>query len=316
MSSVAKIMGCGSATNERQENDLYETPAEFTELLCTVEHLPSRIWEPSSGNGAIARVLKAHGIEIIESDLISYTGQLQLDFLAATSPLALAIATNPPFDIASEYVAQAYSLGVQYLALLLKSQFLNTVERQRLFAQVGHPTRVWPSPLRPDFLGQKGPPMDICWFVWDGWHAPHSIIQPVPLSLTEKRRSPKWPKIAALIRHPKAAERTAARLLCQYPGIDFNDQGLVINRCLEFKVDLRAQSIGYNYEHVKRSVQQLRAEAAMVAGTSWSPDDLRQQAQKLYDSQKDVEGQVAEFYAAQARYQIMKAIRNGSGAHG
>jgi type II secretory pathway pseudopilin PulG len=111
-----------------------------------------------------------------------------------------------------------------------------------------------------------------------------------------------------------AATRTAARLLCQYPGIDLNDQGLVINRCLEFKADLRAKGISYAYEHVRRGGQQLRAEAATMAGTSWTPDDLRQRAQKLYDPQKDVEEQVAEFYAAQARYQIMKVIRNGSGA--
>ena len=144
--SIAKIMGAGSAVNTREKNDFYETPEHITEQFCAVErdHLPARIWEPSSGKGAITRVLQCHGIEVIETDLISRVGQQQLDFLKATEALAPAIVTNPPFNIATEYIIQAHKLGVTYLGLLLKADFQATQKRQRLFAQIGHPTRDTP----------------------------------------------------------------------------------------------------------------------------------------------------------------------------
>jgi hypothetical protein len=310
-------MGAGSAVNTRERDDFYETPDSATEQFCIVEraHLPPFIWEPSSGRGAITRVLRRHGIRVVESDLISRVGQQQLDFLKAKQALAPAIVTNPPFKIAAEYVVQTHKLGVPYLALLLKLGFLATRERQKLFSQIGHPTRVWVLADRPDFLGQGAPTMDCAWFVWDEWHAPHSIVRAMPLDIPiGDRRSKKARGVE--VNNNGAATRTAARLLCQYPSVDLGDRDQVIARCMEFKVDLRAQNIGYDYENVKRAVRQLRAEAATVAGTSWTPDDLREKAQKLYDPQRNVEEQVAEFYAAQARYQIMKAIRNGDGARG
>jgi hypothetical protein len=52
---------------------LYETPRVATEALLEVEvTLPRRIWEPAAGRGAIAKVLREHGHEVVATDLADY----------------------------------------------------------------------------------------------------------------------------------------------------------------------------------------------------------------------------------------------------
>jgi hypothetical protein len=43
--------------------------------------------------------------------------------------LSKAVVTNPPYRIATKFIRHALSLGVEYLALLLKADFLNAQER-------------------------------------------------------------------------------------------------------------------------------------------------------------------------------------------
>jgi methylase of polypeptide subunit release factors len=130
--TIAEIMGCGSSTNERPADDFFETPEWATEQLCVVEDVPRRIWEPCLGRGAIARVLRRHGIEVIESDLNPRSGQLQVDFLQTDEAPAGAILTNPPYKYATEWIRHAYDLRLGYLALLLKADFLNADQRRKL----------------------------------------------------------------------------------------------------------------------------------------------------------------------------------------
>jgi hypothetical protein len=139
--TVAKLMGCESKTNTRKKDDFYETPPWVTEQLCAVEQIPRTVWEPSSGHGAITRVLQRHGVEVVETDLVSRVGQRQLNFLAAREALVRAIVTNPPFNIANQYVRQAHKLGVGYVAMLLKIGFLSTLSRTSAIQRAcGH----WP----------------------------------------------------------------------------------------------------------------------------------------------------------------------------
>jgi hypothetical protein len=53
-------------------HDLYETPTEAIYALLQAENLPRVIWQPSCGPGAIARVLRASGREVIATGLIDY----------------------------------------------------------------------------------------------------------------------------------------------------------------------------------------------------------------------------------------------------
>jgi hypothetical protein len=103
-------------------------------------------------------VLRAAGHEVLESDLNPRNGQAQLDFLRTGERLAPACVTNPPYKHATEWIRHCYDLGIDYVALLLKADFLNAQERRDRVRAVGYPTRTWVMTKRPDFTGRKRRP--------------------------------------------------------------------------------------------------------------------------------------------------------------
>jgi hypothetical protein len=126
-------------------------------------------------------------------------------------------------------------------------------------------------------------------------------------------------KIGTILRAPqmtdvndtlKAATRTAARLLCEWPDIDVNDRWLVIDRCLTFEVHLQGPKIGYGYENVKVSVL-LQRHLAGMASKHWTPEELHRDAQRCYDHRYKVDEQSDDFYLAQAQYHLVKRIHHG-----
>ena len=105
-------------------HDLYETPSVAVQALLRVEELPHLIWEPAAGRGAIVRVLRTAGHEVVTSDLIDYgvPGQASgRDFLLEDKPPpgVEMILTNPPFGIANAFVRHAVTLCPRVCMLLL-----------------------------------------------------------------------------------------------------------------------------------------------------------------------------------------------------
>ena len=86
---------------ERQEKDFYPTPAWVTEALLRQRcACPTGIWEPCCGDGAMARVLEAHGHHVVATDLVDRGyGEGGRDFLMETRlpDGVTAIVTNPPY---------------------------------------------------------------------------------------------------------------------------------------------------------------------------------------------------------------------------
>ena len=58
--------------------DLYETPSCAVTTLLREETVPNKVWEPAAGRGAIVRVLRNAGHEVVASDKLDYGG---LDFM-------------------------------------------------------------------------------------------------------------------------------------------------------------------------------------------------------------------------------------------
>src|SRR6266571_473442 len=88
-------------------DDLYETPEVAVRALLRVERLPARIWEPACGPGAIVRVLRGAGHEVIAGDLVDYGCPMSfhgIDFLMEVrAPHKVeAIVTNPPYKLAEQ----------------------------------------------------------------------------------------------------------------------------------------------------------------------------------------------------------------------
>jgi hypothetical protein len=168
--TISQILGCPSPTNTRRKHDAYQTPPAVTRALARVEFArwPSRIWEPCTGAGKLAAVLREFGTKVIESDLPT-------DFLKTTRAAATAIVTNPPYRLATEFIMHAHELGVAYHAWLLKADFLNAQRAQPLIETVGYPARIWVLTERPDFLAQGAPTMNCSWFVFAGRHSKASL---------------------------------------------------------------------------------------------------------------------------------------------
>jgi hypothetical protein len=183
--TISAILGCRSETNTRLVNDAYQTPIWAAELFADAESLPPMIWEPCAGDGNIASVLRDRGVKVLESDLTPRNRrQKRLDFFAAMEAPAPALVTNPPYgnrgDV-SRFIRHAYAIGIEYLALLLKADFMCAGERFYLFEEeLGYPTHIWALSTRPDFRNQKGPPMNCGWYVWRKWRAKQSILRILP----------------------------------------------------------------------------------------------------------------------------------------
>ena len=159
--------------------DAYFSPPEAAASLLAIEHgrLPRRLWEPAAGDGAISSPLRAAGFDVVATDIADYGGEgirTGVDYLSAAPPSAVeGIITNPPYRLAVEFAQKALT-EVRYLALLLRTNFLESTARLLPFFRDNPPARLWISSRRLPMMhwhGWAGPtaPSKTCfaWFVWD-----------------------------------------------------------------------------------------------------------------------------------------------------
>lgn len=181
--TIASAITASLKKHKRKAADFYPTPFDVTEALMRFLAFEDKqyIWEPACGDGAISRVLKAHGHEVYSTDLRKDSGYGQeggLDFLAFDPapetgiPISAVyndwIITNPPFKVADGFIKKALSITPN-VALLLKATYWHAKRREPLFRE--HPP-AWVLPLtwRPAFLEAergKSPLMEVSWFVWN-----------------------------------------------------------------------------------------------------------------------------------------------------
>jgi hypothetical protein len=107
-------------------HDLYETPPAAVRALLRHEPLAGPLWEPAAGRGAISRLLRAAGHEVLASDLVRYPGA-DPDILAPINFFLQpgtpryevdTIVTNPPFRWADKFVRHGLALGCKTIVLL------------------------------------------------------------------------------------------------------------------------------------------------------------------------------------------------------
>ena len=186
MSGLGAAMAGGNGN--RPENDFYPTPPEPVVAFLNCEDwklFPAskgRVWEPCCGDGAIARVLEGRGFEVVGSDIKPRGYGHVLDFLRAEKALAPAIVTNPPYgsDLPEKMLRHAMTLGVRYVAFLLKATYWHAASRVALWDQYP-PSAILPLTWRVDFLGKGAPTMDVMWVVWrPGLSSPGCFYYPLP----------------------------------------------------------------------------------------------------------------------------------------
>ena len=126
------------------------------------------------------------GYHVVSTDIADYgwsgcrTG---VDYLTA-APIAgiEAMVTNPPYRLAVQFVRKAIS-GVGYVALLLRTNFLERVARKPLF-QAHPPARIWVASRRLpimhpyDWSGKKaGSNTAHSWLIWEAGAVEHCRVR-------------------------------------------------------------------------------------------------------------------------------------------
>lgn len=167
----ALIIGGASADHKRHEMDFYPTPAECTQAIMDFLALPkgTDVWEPACGDGAISTVMASYGLGTVYSTdlrIDSGFGVGGVNFLTADK-LANVVITNPPFNLAEQFIRRCYDLKVETYAMLLKTQYWHSKSRTRLFVET-KPSFILPLTWRPNFAPNRGssPTMDMIWTVW------------------------------------------------------------------------------------------------------------------------------------------------------
>lgn len=128
-----------------RKDDCYETHPSATLALLRVEPLPHRLWEPACGPGAMVKVLRGAGHDVVATDLVDYgcpDARANIDFLMELqAPEGVeAIVTNPPYKLADAFVRQGLRLAPKVI-MLLRLAYLEGARRSDIIDR--HLARVW-----------------------------------------------------------------------------------------------------------------------------------------------------------------------------
>lgn len=184
-----------STTRERVDNDFYATPLNAIESILNEVKLDGSILEPAAGQGHISKVLREYYpySEIVSTDLIQREERFgipiqgDVDFLTYEFNRKFDnIITNPPFNLAQEFIERALKLSNDKVVMFAKIQLLEGSKRRTMFDNTPlkyvyvFTKRV--NPLRNgEELDEKGKPwastMCFAWFVWEHGYEGEPIVR-------------------------------------------------------------------------------------------------------------------------------------------
>lgn len=155
-------------------------------MVAEGKRLPKALWEPACGNGAIVIPFRNRKYDVVATDLHDWgcpNSVSGVDFLSTAADSVAAqmavdyahygIVTNPPFNMAEEFVERAVSLA-PYVAMLCRLAFFESEGRMNWFPRVGL-SRVHIIGERLPMMhkyGYDGPKLDtggmaFCWFIFE-----------------------------------------------------------------------------------------------------------------------------------------------------
>lgn len=184
-----------STTRDRVDNDFYATPRNAIEAILNEVKLDGSILEPAAGQGHISKVLKEYYpyTEIVSTDLVQREERFGISIQGGVDFLTHEfnrkfdnVITNPPFNLAQEFIERALQLSNDKVIMFAKIQLLEGNKRRELFDNTPlkyvyvFSKRV--NPLRNgEELDEKGKPwsstMCFAWFVWEHDYEGEPIIR-------------------------------------------------------------------------------------------------------------------------------------------
>lgn len=124
--------------------DFYASPYEaLPPLLCAEgARMPSDLWEPACGNGALVMPLRNRGFTVLATDIVDRgcPGASLLDFLTADDPFSGGIITNPPFDGSAggiEGFTERATRLARYVAIFARLAWFESAGRHNWWRHVG-----------------------------------------------------------------------------------------------------------------------------------------------------------------------------------
>lgn len=133
------------------------------------------VWEPACNRGHMSKPLRESFGTVMTSDIFDYGSPEQdkvIDFLFASPPQpADWIITNPPFRLAEQFVARAFTVGAPNVAIIVRTAFLEGVGRYTNLFKRNPPSIVAQFtervPMVKGRLTAKGSTATAyCWLVW------------------------------------------------------------------------------------------------------------------------------------------------------
>lgn len=179
--------------------DFYPTPPWAARALpeivlphMGVRSLPIRsVWEPAAGEGHMAEPLRSYCLGLHASDVHDYGRGYHVQSYVGVGPDVAPplvtdwVITNPPFTLAHEFIARALSEAREGVAMLLRTVFVEGVDRYNNLFKPTPPTLIAPFAERvPMTKGRWDPDASTAtsyaWFVWrkDGDPMPPFWIPP------------------------------------------------------------------------------------------------------------------------------------------
>ncbi len=150
--------------------------AEFTAACC------QSVWEPAAGDGHMVHVLSEVFPKVFAGDVEDYGRGFEVGSFVGQGPDVIAgnrgvdwVITNPPFNLATEFVERAMTEARTGVALLLRTNWLEGGDRfERVFSKM--PPRIVAvySERVPMVAGKWDPAAasatSYSWFVWQRSH--------------------------------------------------------------------------------------------------------------------------------------------------
>lgn len=168
----------------RADNDFYSTDPVAIDYLLEHETFNENIWECACGNGKLSERLKEKGFNVRSTDLIyrDYGEKESIDFLTQNQVFDGDIITNPPYNLALEFVEKALDLSNRKVAMFMKIQFLETKKRYLRLFKVNPPKKVLVfvkrmACYREDDTSFKSSAICFCWIVWDKEYDGNTILE-------------------------------------------------------------------------------------------------------------------------------------------
>lgn len=164
---------------ERNADDWYVEPSWAVDALIAAERpFVGDVLDPCCGGGNIPNRLRLAGVECLASDIIcrnDFADQILPFDQAIPGMMPDSVVSNPPYNLAQEFVDCALTHTQDRVCVLLRLAFLEGQKRRAWF-EATPLARVWVSSRRMSMppggsgVKAKGGTIAYAWFCWEKGH--------------------------------------------------------------------------------------------------------------------------------------------------